>query len=290
MSRSPYDPQHRLSAPARPTAELWRTGAGVVLSVALYMALAQGVIALALSLAPDAGQAGTAAHGLVRLASVGLLAAAVAVAAVALHTRAPRTLIGDPAQAIRDFRRVLMPMALLLALTGALQLLMFDSPPIPMRSLGSWLLLLPFGLAATLIQSASEEIVFRGYLQQQLAARLPWPPFWLGLPSALFAAVHYAPAIYGDNALAVALWAGVFGLTMGDLTARTGSLGAAIAVHFAMNAWSILAVALPGPLVGLTLYVLPFGASDEASIRALLPAEMLHLGLGWLTARLALRV
>lgn len=290
MSRSPYDPQYRLSAPVRPTAELWRTGAGAVLSVALYLALAQGVIALALALAPGVGQAGTAAHGIVRLASVGLLAAAVAVAVATLHTRAPRTLLGDPVQALRDFRRVLMPMALLLAFTGALQLMMFDSPPIPMRSLGSWLLLLPFGLAATLIQTGSEEIVFRGYLQQQLSARLAWPPFWLGLPSALFAGLHYAPEFYGDNALAIVLWAGVFGITMGDLTARTGNLGAAMAVHFAMNAWSILGVALPGPLIGLALYVLPFGASDEAAVRALLPAEFLHLGLGWLTARLALRV
>ncbi|TNF21829.1 MAG: CPBP family intramembrane metalloprotease [Rhodobacteraceae bacterium] len=290
MSRSPYDPQQSLSAPARATAELWRTGAGTVLGLALYLTLAQGAIAVILTLVPAAGQAGTAAHGLVRLASVGLLAAAVAIAVVALHSRAPRTLLGDPAQALRDFRRVLGPMALLLALTGALQVLLTDSPALPMRDIGSWLVLLPFGLAAVLIQAGSEEIVFRGYLQQQLAARFAWPPLWLGLPSALFAAVHHAPAIYGDNALAIVLWAGVFGVAMGDLTARSGTPGAAIAVHFAMNAWSILAVALPGPLVGLALYVLPFGASDEAAIRALLPLEFAHIALGWLTARLALRV
>lgn len=294
MRHPQYAPQSDLSAPARATAETWRTAAGVVLSVTLYLVLAQGVVMLGIGLAPRAAQEGTAAHALLRLVSVGMLAAAVAVTVVVVHGRRPVTLLGDPGRApgraLRDFRRVLGPMAMLIAITGAVQVLSLEAEALPLRPLSGWLVLLPLGLAAVLVQSASEEIVFRGYLQQQLAARFSAPLIWLALPSALFAAVHYAPSVYGGNAGAIVVWAGVFGLAMADLTARSGSPGAAIAVHFAMNAWSLLGLALPGPLVGLALYVLPFGASDEAAVRALLPVETLHLVLGWLTARLALRV
>ncbi|HBS98322.1 MAG TPA: CPBP family intramembrane metalloprotease, partial [Citreicella sp.] len=89
----------------------------------------------------------------------------------------------------------------------------------------TWLALLPLTLLALLVQTGSEEILFRGYLQSQLAARLPWPAVWLVLPSALFALGHHAPAIYGANAGLVTLWAFVFGLAMADLTARSGTLG-----------------------------------------------------------------
>lgn len=290
MRTDPYAPHAAFCAPARGVAEFWRTAAGLVLGISLYFALAQGFVALVLALAPEAATTGTAAHALVRLMSVGLVAASTCIVAVALHTRRPGTLLGDLSQALRDFRRVLMPLAALIAVTYAIQSLSMEATPLPARNIGSWLVLLPVGLLAILIQAGSEEVVFRGYLQQQLAARLNLPVLWLGLPSAFFAVVHYAPSIYGGNAAMIALWAGAFGLAMADLTARTGTLGAAIAVHFTMNAWSILGIALPGPLVGLALYVLPFGASEEAPIRSLLPGEFLHILLAWLTARLALRV
>lgn len=290
MDYPPYAPHTRLSAPARQTAELWRTVAGLLLGAVLFLALARTLSGLVMSLLPDPVPPGSASYALLQLLTVGLIGASVALVVRLLHNRSVATLLGPLAAARADFLRVIAPMAGLTAILSLLQILTLEATPIPAQPLDRWLILLPFGLAATSIQVSAEELVFRGYLQQQLAARLRWPVLWIALPSALFAAVHYGPAQYGGNALFIALWAGLFGVAMADLTARTGTLGAAIGVHFAFNVWAILGVALPGPLVGLALFVLPFGASDEARLAALLPGEVLSIALAWLVARIALRV
>ncbi len=53
--------------------------------------------------------------------------------------------------------------------------------------------------SACLIQTGAEELVFRGYLQQQLAARFASPLIWMVLPALIFGAVHYDPATAGPN-------------------------------------------------------------------------------------------
>jgi uncharacterized protein len=155
--------------------------------------------------------------------------------------------------------------------------------------LSRWLLLLPLSLLAVLVQVSAEEIVFRGYVQQQLAARFNSPLIWMVLPSALFALGHYLPAEAGENALMVALWAGVFGILMADLTARSGSLGPAIAVHLWNNVSAILIVSLPDDLSGLALYLTPFSMDDAAAIRTWLPVDFALMLVSWLAARLAIR-
>ena len=141
-----------------------------------------------------------------------------------------------------------------------------------------------------LIQTGSEELLFRGYLQSQLAARLPHPAAWLILPSALFALGHYAPGVYGGNALLVALWAFAFGLAAADLTARSGTIGPALALHFANNLLAIAVVSPQGQMSGLALWQLPFDATDEAAMLGVLPLDLLGILVGWLATRLALRV
>lgn len=189
---------------------------------------------------------------------------------------------------LRSFFRVLN-------LLIAIHLLLLLLPPwdliftsVPNLDYGTWLILLPLSLLAVLIQSSAEEVFFRGYLQQYLAARFANPAVWMGVPSALFALGHYDGA-GGSNTWLIVIWAGLFGLLMADLTARAGSLGPAIAVHFINNAVSILLLAVPGVLDGLALYTLPIGYNDEAAIRALLPVEFGMLIVAWIAARLAIR-
>ena len=64
------------------------------------------------------------------------------------------------------------------------------SAAIRASTLEEWLLAL--GPVATVIflQASSEELVFRGYLPQQLAARFGNPAVWGFLPSILFGALH----------------------------------------------------------------------------------------------------
>lgn len=151
-----------------------------------------------------------------------------------------------------------------------------------------WLLLLPLSLLAVLVQVSAEEVLFRGYLQQQLAARWASPLVWMVLPSLAFGLLHYNGDA-GSNAWLFVGWAVMFALMMADLTARAGSLGPAIAVHFVNNAAAMLLIGVPDNLGGLALYLYPMGLEDEATIRALLPIDFMLMLVSWLTARLALR-
>jgi uncharacterized membrane protein len=81
----------------------------------------------------------------------------------------------------------------------------------------------------------------------------------------------------------------VFALCAADLTARTGTIGAAWGFHFANNAVAILFLALEGPLSGLALYTLPMDSVPAAELR-----PMLVTGIGvtlaiWLAIRFATR-
>ncbi|MEM7236696.1 MAG: CPBP family intramembrane glutamic endopeptidase, partial [Pseudomonadota bacterium] len=58
------------------------------------------------------------------------------------------------------------------------------------------LYLLPLAIAVA-IQSCGEEVLFRGYLQQQLAARIRAPWVWLILPAVLFGLLHGGEGWHG---------------------------------------------------------------------------------------------
>ncbi|WP_338153259.1 CPBP family intramembrane glutamic endopeptidase [Pseudophaeobacter leonis] len=69
----------------------------------------------------------------------------------------------------------------------------FGAPLVSNLGFWPWLGLLPLSLLAVLVQVSAEEVVFRGYLQQALAARFKSPVIWLVAPSALFGLAHYMP-------------------------------------------------------------------------------------------------
>lgn len=292
-----YGPHHRLTDPARPRAELWRLVLGVCLALFVMLSLSRMVFTLArMLLDPDAYRAfadtlldgTTPATLLILLGSMGFMGIGALVAARLIHHRSARSLFGPGA-----LSQGLRVAGAMIVLTLAVALLPpWDTFTGTTRNLpfGLWLMLLPLSLTALLIQTGAEELFFRGYLQSQLAARFKHPVVWLTIPSALFALGHHAPAMFGDNALYVTLWAFAFGVAMADLTARSGSLGPAIAIHLVNNATAILLVSMQGELSGLALYHLPFGPGDSAQIRAVLPVDLALLGLSWLTARVALRV
>jgi hypothetical protein len=95
--------------------------------------------------------------------------------------------------------------------------------PLPNTELSLWMSFLPLALVGVLIQTGAEEVLFRGYLQQQLAARFSSPILWMVLPSAIFAALHYQPEVMGDNTWLMMGAVFVFALLAADLTAVTGN-------------------------------------------------------------------
>ncbi len=296
MTDPAYAAHEILVAPARRRPELWRLLAGLILAAVVAMILNRVAYMLLALLVPGLFAAGAPAFALgnsplsllVLLGSFGFVLIGVAVAAWLLQGRSVAGLIGPMPLALRQFRRV----ALALLGVGGLILIL---PPYDMGTSltlnlapGLWLALLPLSLLAVLIQTGTEEVLFRGNLQQSLAARFNHRVVWMGVPAAVFAFGHYAPAEAGGNALLIALWAGLFGLMSADLTARAGTLGPAIAVHLFNNAAALLVVALPDSLSGLALYTLPYALSDTGALRAWLAVDFAMMAVGWLAARLAI--
>ncbi|MFQ5439742.1 MAG: lysostaphin resistance A-like protein, partial [Paracoccaceae bacterium] len=120
----------------------------------------------------------------------------------------------------------------------------------------------------------SEELVFRGYLQQQLAARYSSRWVWWVLPALLFGLAHFDGESTGVNAWLVVADTFLIGLIAGDLTARTGNLGAAVGLHLANNTAALLVMATEGTITGLSLFVTPFAITDARAMRSMLLADL----------------
>lgn len=206
-----------------------------------------------------------------------------------MQQRAGITLFGPIPRVFYQFRRTLAGLMLLWGVMTLLPPYQIEAPLEPNLALGQWLRLLPVALLAVLVQVEAEELLFRGYLQQTLAARFVSPWGWMVLPSAVFAMGHYIPREAGENAVLIAIWAGTFGILMADLTARAGSLGPAIAVHLVNNVVALLILGSPSSLNGLALYLLPYELSDSAVIRPWLWVDFALMLVSWLVARLAIR-
>lgn len=293
---SVYHLHEAFVAPARKHPAFWRFAAGMVLAVFVYVSLSQiffqtiqGLCAARPQLMRDLN-AGTSPLAMyILLSSFMFMAVGAGISARLLHDRAFVTLLGPLPLLRRDFRMVSLAVLSVMALVFLLPPWDMGGDFVPNLPFATWLVLLLPSLFFVLLQVSAEEIVFRGYVQQQLAARFRSPLIWMVLPSVLFALGHYLPDTAGDNALMIAIWAGVFGLLMADLTARSGSLGPAIAVHLWNNVSAMVFVSLPDELSGLALYLTPFGMEDTAALRAWLPVDFAMMFVFWLAARLAIR-
>ena len=281
---------------AEKRSEIWRTLVGVMAIAALYLLFAQFYQTVIFALAGDrpgfleeliAGKTALAMY--ILLASFGLITMAVFVVVLVLHKREALGVMGPLRLCVPHFMRVMGALIVLAVVLSVLPPYGYGAPLVPNMALGMWALLLPLSLVAVFVQVSAEEIVFRGYLQQQLGARFRSPLVWMVLPSVLFALGHYQPGEAGENAVMITVWAFVFGMFMADLTARSGTIGPAIAVHFVNNVTALLITSLPDSLGGLALWHTPFGMQDVETLRAWLPVDFAVMLVSWLVARLALR-
>ena len=291
-----YERHEAMVAPARAGAALWRTVLGAALSLAIYVGLILSLVSVlqvlfepreAAALIGDVAEGDTPRGALILLFSFAFMAFGPVALAQPLHFRSWLGFFGPPRAAVSDFLKVFRALAILsavlwLALPQGFEL----GPGMPPRE---WLALLPLTVLAVLVQTASEELAFRGYLQSQLAARFRSPLVWITVPSVLFAYGHYVPDETGDNALLFVALAFAFAVAAADLTARTGALGAAIAFHLVNNLMAVALTSLPGTLSGVALYLYPFEAGDPAVV-PLAALDLGVIGLSWLAARVALRL
>ncbi len=293
-----YAAHQRLIAPALPSAALWRLLGGCVLTTVIFLSLTGGYAALCNAVLPASAwgpdgnglvEATTPWGVLVNLFLFALMIAALALVMPILHRRQLPGLFGHGVLAWRQARRAggyilgVYVVVSLLPLPDGFAIL-------PNVQMSIWLTFLPVTLLGLLIQVSAEEILFRGYIQSQLAARFSHPAVWMVLPSILFGLLHYQPSIMGDATWLIVIWAMLFGLAAADLTARSGTLGPAIALHLINNLSAIALVAPQGSFDGLALFTFPFGPEDTAILLQWLPVDLLVLLCSWLAARLALRV
>jgi membrane protease YdiL (CAAX protease family) len=235
--------------------------------------------------AMDAFFYGSTASGTqLQLAAFAVYLALLAAHMRLLHGLPLRRLIGPAPLALRQFVRVslfVLPVYALLTFWS-----FADDEIIQQMALGTWLASLLVTLPLLFVQISAEEFVFRGYLQSQLAALARHPIVWMGVPSLLFGLIHYDPTSPPYTAWAYVVWASFLGLAASDLTARSGTLGPALALHFVNNTFAIVVLAADDWLYGAALYVWPtYGQPWEPALLF----EALALFIFWLSARLAIR-
>ncbi|MEM9436522.1 MAG: type II CAAX endopeptidase family protein [Pseudomonadota bacterium] len=259
-------------APARNKSELWRTALGLLVGLILYALGAWAVIVgggliLADVLSPDDIVRGSTPPGvLLLLFHFIAMAAAVALITRFIHKRPVRSLFGDTARLMPDFLSM-AGLCLAIAVLASVIIVIFVDVDWTI-SLGTWLLFLPLALPLILLQTGAEEMVFRGYLQQQLGARFGTGAYaaWMIVPAVLFALGHSDPTSQGANVWAVFAITFFFSLITADVTARSGSLGAAWGLHFVNNVQALLLFSLTGPLNGLSLGSIGISPSSPSAL------------------------
>ena len=271
---------------------LWRLLLGSLTVITVAMGWMVGVVGVAIWALPevlavfqgrDITPADTPQETLFFLLMIVGLGVGAWTAARFWHKRGLRSLMGRGARVLRHF---VLAACVTFAMAAFVFALTFSiaEPLVPNLDLSVWLMWLPLALFAVALQTGAEELLFRGYLQSQLAARFRSPLLWLVFPSILFGFAHFGPGLPLSAALTYVAFAALFGLMAGDLTARTGSIGAAWGMHFANNTLAILVVAVQGSLTGLGLY----RSGDIVTALSLCPLvilDLMALALVWLLIR-----
>ncbi|MFQ1701075.1 CPBP family intramembrane glutamic endopeptidase [Loktanella agnita] len=287
--------------PAMARTEMWRL---IVMIICFEIAFIVTPWLMMLALPPRAEEAyieGVTAFGtLAQFASFGIITAIFVWTLRRVHERGFWSLVGQADAAVVNMIRVMCMVGLVLLAKEIFPPWYDLSALAETRNLLRWLVLLPFGFVVLLIQVSTEELYFRGYLQQQFACMSESRLVWMGLPSFMFGMAHYFNGIGEADGILWALWAMALGLACADLTARTGNIGAAVGLHLANNAFALLIYGMMDwPTSGLALFLFPFDDpyQYDLSIDALRSAELIMpfvvnvtaVWVMWLAARLAIR-
>lgn len=295
----PYARHRDFVAPAGAGAPLWQVGAGLAVAEIVFLLSPLVLFPIFGDRLWEVLDGATAGTLFLALLLYALPALAIAQWVRGVHGRSAWSLIGPPLTALRDMRRAGIGVFFVLL---AIEL----APPFPnmevieeTRPLVLWLMILPFGAFAILIQSGSEELIFRGYLQQQMAAVSDRPLMWMVLPSALFGYLHFGNADGAADGVLWAFWAFCLGMSCADLTARTGTIGAAVGLHTMNNIFDFCLFGMnEGPDSGFALFLYPFTAPTTGpGVEALaspwaafdIIVSILFNLIMWLGARIALR-
>lgn len=266
--------------PAKAKSDLWRIPLTLLIFVAFYVIFTLLVMGIGMALVSPADQMqvisgpnfSTPPLMVLIMSSFAGMTGGLVLAMLIVHRRGLKSLLGVRANFIKGFAIAALCVWGMFGLSitftsmpdGVVENLPFDQ----------WIRWLPLALVLLLIQVSAEEFVFRGYIQQQLAAKFSSPWVWMVIPSVIFGCLHFNPSELGSNAWLAVVQTSLIALIMADLTMRTGNLGAAIGLHFANNVIGILYTSLGDSLSGFARYVLPISADRAEELRPLLMMEV----------------
>lgn len=264
-------------APARARPQLWRAALGLGLVFALWVAWTGAVLGAVVA-AEMAGGA-TSGAGLTRLGEVlgsrtpgGVLLMlatfigiwpALWVVLRLLHRRGLGTLFAPEGRVRRrEFGLGLAMAGAFFALSLVIAVPIGGLPERTGLGTGTWMLWLAPIAGLVVVQASAEEAIFRGYLLQQLAARIAHPVAWAVLPAALFGALHYTTTLPGASGVLYPVVTFLFGITAAVLVWRTGSLAGAMGLHTGINIGGLTLVGMDGVVAGSQLWLYPASAAE----------------------------
>lgn len=286
---------------ARPKAQLWRTVLGAVIVVVFWLVwtLVFGLIAVGgnlitrNALASVMGQSDVPLSYLDVVMATGVLFATfwglwfgVWAAVRFLHKRGLASVVSFQGRVRVDQLFIGMALAAGYLVVGTV--LSSFSGAVPQRSslpLETWLISLGPLAILIFLQSAGEEMFFRGYLTQQLAARVRHPIVWGFVPAIAFGLAHAANG-GGDPQFAAyyVFAATMLGLVMTATVWRTGGLAVAMGFHLVNNIGAFLVVGIAGASPPVSLFQLSL---PEAMGSATTDLLMLGLLLAFVLSPLA---
>lgn len=281
--------RHFASA-ADPFAQIWRLVLGLVLVMTFYLLLgsiflaatawiasaisstAEGVV---LNTAQQVSSLADSSMGTqILLASFGMLWVALWFVLRLVHGRRFSTLFGPDCRFNgHEFLLGLLLAAGFALVTVTLSIVLIGTPVMSL-SVWDWLPFLVPTLLLLVLQIGAEELLFRGYIMQQLAARFRSPWIWAFMPSLIFGAVHYSPDTLGSLAWPVVFSATIAGLLFCAVTARTGNLAGAMGLHYGINISGLLIIGHPHHLGGMALFHWP---ADGAALSGMIAIDVLVL-------------
>lgn len=177
----------------------------------------------------------------VMLLSITPLWLAVSLVVKVIHRRPLRGVLGIGGRLYwPDFARSALVTLVVGLVIGPIALLIDPTVVRGSASLSGWLAAAPLLLVILFLQTSAEELVFRGYLHQTLAARFATPIIWLAVPTLLFTAMHWqSQASTAMNLAGLFIILG-FSLSMSWFVMATGNLAAAMGAHFANNIGAVM--------------------------------------------------
>ena len=299
--KAPYESMRDFRRPALHDASL-----GSVLTILVVMELVFAIgpalpLLFMTEAAREAYELGATPFAVIQqLLTFGIFAAALTALVRKLHGRGFWSMVGPPIETVANIKTVGWAVFLLLLVQTFLPPWLDLSTVAEVRPILPWLMWIPITIAALVVQTGMEELYFRGYLQQQLAALSDKRWIWMGVPSFLFGIGHYMNAYGPADGVLYVIWATALGLACADLTARTGNIGAAIGLHIANNLFAFVVSGVQGwPSSGLALLLFPYEDpfAYDYSLEALFAPsavfEIITMCLSvyvmWLAARIAIK-